>query len=353
MRVLETMEQYGYEELAIATDPSGLRAFIAIHDTTLGPACGGVRIWPFKTEDEAVTDALRLARAMTYKSAAAGLHLGGGKGLIMADPHTQKSESIMRAFGRFVDTLGGRYITTEDVGCQPIDLEYIAQETDHVVGLPVSMGGSGDSSIMTGYGIYLGMKATAKEVWGSDSLSGKTVAMQGFGKVGFYTSEHLLKDGVRLIVADTYPAAAERARKLGAEVVAPEEITGVECDIFAPCALGGTLNSQTISALKCRAVAGGANNQLASPQDGEALQRRGILYAPDFIINAGGIINASCEIGAPYSQERAKQVTERIYDTLERVFALSRKSEVTTARAAEMIAEERLAAVRKVKRSWR
>lgn len=353
MKVLDYMEQHGFEELTIGTDPAvGLRAFIAIHDTTLGPACGGVRIWPFKSEEEAVQDVLHLARAMTYKSAAAGLHLGGGKALVMADPHTGKSEALMRALGRFTDTLGGRFLVTEDVGCEPRDLEYIAQETEHLVGLPVNMGGSGDSSIMTGYGVYMGMKACAKEAWGNDSLADKTVAIQGFGKVASYLAPHLLEEGARIIVADIYPGATEKARQMGAKIVSVDEISSIDCDIFAPCALGGALNQDTIPRLKCKVVAGGANNQLGSPDDAASLQKRDIIYGPDFIVNAGGIINASCEVGAPYSVERATEITERIYETTQRVIAMAREGDITTAQAANRLAEERLESVRKARRIY-
>jgi len=354
MKVVEYMERYGYEQLVIGTDPAvGLRAFIAVHDTTLGPSCGGVRIWPFESEEEATFDVLRLARAMTYKSAAAGLDLGGGKALIMADPHTGKSEALMRAFGRFVDTLGGRYITTEDVGCEPRDLEYIAQETEHVVGLPESMGGSGDSSVLTGYGVYVGMKACARDTWGTDSLEGKAIAIQGFGKVARSLAPYLLEEGARLVVADVYDGAVEEARKLGAEIVSPESIYDVDCDIFSPCALGGVLNDETIPRLKCRVVAGGANNQLHTPEAARELQRRGILYAPDFIVNAGGIINVSCEVGIPYDPELARERVARIYETTERVLQLARREGVTTAEAADRLAEQRLESVRQVRHIYR
>jgi leucine dehydrogenase len=353
MRIVEYMEKHGFEQLAVGTDPAvGLRAFIAIHDTTLGPACGGVRIWSYKSEEDALLDVLMLARAMTYKSAAAGLHMGGGKALVMADPHKEKNEALMRALGRFVDTLGGRFLITEDVGCEPRDLEYIAQETEHLVGLPVSMGGSGDSSVMTGYGVYMGIRACAKEVWGSDSLSGKTVAIQGFGKVASNLAPHLLKDGAQLVVSDIYAGATEKARKLGAAIASPDEIYDVKCDVFSPCALGGTVNEKTIQRLKCRVIAGGANNQLATPEDGRTLRKRGVLYGPDFIVNAGGIINASCEVGAPYSMERAKEITERIYETTQRVIAMARERSVTTAEAANTLAEERLESVRRAKRIY-
>ena len=226
-----------------------------------------MRIWPHASEKDAVTDVLRLSRAMTYKSAVAGLPLGGGKGLIWADPRADKSEAMLRAFGRCVDSLGGRYITTEDVGMTPADLEHVAQETPHVVGLPTSMGGSGDTSILTGLGVYLGMKAAAKAAWGSDDLAGRAVAVQGFGNVGRQMADHLLQEGARLVVADIHDGARELASKMGAQTVDPADIYDVECDVFSPCALGGALNRDTIPRLKCKVVAGGANNQLLDDAD--------------------------------------------------------------------------------------
>ena len=308
MDIFDYMGKKGYEQLVMCSDAAvGLNAIIAIHDTTLGPACGGTRIWNYQTEEEAVWDALRLARAMTYKAAAADLPLGGGKAVIIADSHTQKTEALMRAFGRFVDTLGGRYLATTDVGSTGRDLEYMHQETEHVVGLPTSAGGSGDTSIMTGLGVYMGMKACAREVWESDSLSGKRVAIQGFGKVAIQCAHHLLKEDAQLVVTDVYDDALDRARDMGLMVVEPEKIYDVACDIFAPCALGGSLNPDTIPRLQARVVAGGANNQLQTEDGGEELQRRGILYAPDYLINAGGIINLSAEIGSPYNPDRARE----------------------------------------------
>ena len=354
MDVLKYMQEHGHEQLVACSEPSvGLRAFIAIHDTTLGPAAGGVRIWSYETEDEAVLDALRLSQAMTHKSAAADLHLGGGKGVIIADPHSDKTEALLRAYARFVDTLGGRYITTTDVGSTSRDLEYIALETKHVAGLPTSLGGSGDTSVMTGPGIYMGMKACAKSVWGSDSLSGRTVAMQGFGKVARYTTGHLLEEGVSLVATDVYEGALKKASEPGAEVVAPDDIYDVPCDIFSPCALGGVLSNRTIPRLKCRIVAGGANNQLLEEEDGWALHRRGILYAPDYIINAGGIINIACEVDADYSAERSREMTERIYETMERVLRIASREEMPTAQAADRLAEERLQSVRSLRGIYR
>ena len=260
---------------------------------------------------------------------------------------------MLRAFARHVDTLAGRYITTTDVGTTSRDLEYIAMETEYVTGLPLSLGGSGDTSVLTGVGIFQGMKACAKAVWGSDSLEGRTVAMQGFGKVARCTAEHLLAEGATLVATDINEAALEKAQGMGATTVGPDEIYDVACDIFSPCALGGVLNSRTIPRLKCKIVAGGANNQLASDEDGLALQRRGILYAPDYIINAGGIINVSCEMNGAYSAERAREMTERIYETTERVLRIASRDEIPTAQAADRLAEERIRAVRSVRGIYR
>ena len=354
MEILEQMGSEGHEQLVVVSDAgSGLKAVIAIHDTTLGPACGGTRIWPYKSEQEAIWDALRLSRAMTYKSAAADLPLGGGKGVIIADSHTEKTEALVRAYGRFVDTLGGRYLTTTDVGSSGRDMEYIKQETDYVVGLPTTAGGSGDTSIMTGLGIYMGMKACAKEAWGSDSLQGKTVAMQGFGKVATHTAHHLMKENATLIVTDVFEGALDRARDLGLQVVKPDEIYRLDCDIFAPCALGGVISPETIPQLKCKVVAGGANNQLLSDSDGETLHRMGIIYGPDYILNSGGIINVESEIAGGYNADRAREKTERVYEIMERVISISKREEIPTAKAADHLAEERLKSVRGIRKVYR
>ncbi len=350
MDILERMGAGGYEQVLFCTDPGvGLRAIIAIHDTTLGPGCGGVRIWPYSSEQEALQDALRLSRAMTYKSAAADIPLGGGKAVIIADSRTDKSEALMRAYGRFVETLGGRYLTTTDVGSTSRDLEYIHRETDYVVGLPTTAGGSGDTSIMTGLGLYMGMRACAKEAWGSDSLRGKKVAMQGFGKVANKAAAHLLEEDTQVVVTDIFDEALDRARDMGIKVVEPDKILDVDCDIFSPCALGGVINPESIPRIKARVVAGGANNQLLTEADGEALHRRGVLYAPDYVVNAGGIINVSAEIDATYSAERAREKTERIYEIMERIISISKAQEVSTAKAADRLAEYRLDSVRKIR----
>ena len=354
METLAHMTEYGHEMLVAGSDPSaGMRAFIAVHDTTLGPSCGGVRIWPHATEEAAVTDVLRLSRAMTYKSAVAGLPLGGGKALIWADPRTDKTEALLRAFGRFVDSLGGRYVTTEDVGMTPADLEPIALETRHVVGLPLSMGGSGDTSVLTGLGVYLGMKAAAKAAWGDDDLGGRVVAVQGFGNVGRNMAPHLVEEGARLVVTDIYEDSRRRAAEMGAEVVGADEIYDVECDVFSPCALGGVLNDDTVPRLRCEVVAGGANNQLLADEHGAELHRRGVLYAPDFVINAGGIINVAAEIGGVYRADRAREMTERIYDTTARVIEASRAEGVPTHVAATRLAERRIESVRRLRPPFR
>ncbi|MCE2469067.1 MAG: Glu/Leu/Phe/Val dehydrogenase [Dehalococcoidia bacterium] len=347
MQILDFMEANGHEQLAVWTDPgAGLRAFIAIHDTTLGPSLGGTRVWPHPTEEDALFDVLRLSQAMTYKSAAAGLDFGGGKALIMADPRADKTEAMFRSYGRFVESLGGRYVTTEDVGSTPYDLAWSARETRHVVGLPVESGGSGNPSTMTGYGLYEAMRAAAKARWGSDDLAGRTVALQGFGNVASSLAEHLLGAGARLVAADVDPAKVERAAARGAAVAGVDEILAQECDILAPCALGGVLNERSIPALRCEVICGAANNQLLAPEDAERLRERGILYAPDYIVNAGGVINVSFEVGREYDQGAARAKTAQIYDTLERVFAMAEERGVTTAAAADLIAEERLAAAR-------
>jgi leucine dehydrogenase len=350
MDVLEYMGAWGHEQILMCSDPAaGLKAVIAIHDTTLGPGCGGLRIWPFENEEEALRDVLRLSRAMTYKSAAADLPLGGGKAVIIADSHTQKTEAMMRSYGRFVDTLGGRFLTTTDVGSTGRDLEYIRQETAHVVGLPTSMGGSGDTSLMTGLGIYMGMKACARQKWDSDSLAGKKIAIQGFGKVAFNLAHHLMKEDAHLVVTDIFSEALDRARDLGIKVVEAEKIYDVASDIFSPCALGGSLNKNTIPRLNCQIIAGGANNQLAEDADGDDLHRRGILYAPDYIINAGGIINVSAEIGSAYDSGRAREKTERIYEIMGRVIQISQDEEIPTSKAADRLVRQRLESVRSVK----
>lgn len=343
MDITETMQSGDYEQLLVAVDKSsGLRGFICIHDTTLGPALGGVRIWPHATEADAMADVLRLARAMTYKSAAAGLDFGGGKGLIWADARTGVTEATMRAFGRHVESLGGRYISTEDVGATPDHLVAMRKETRHVVGLPADMGGSGNTAQITGLGVYRGMKAAVHETLGVDCLKDVTVAVQGFGKVASALVGHLMEAGARVIVTDVNRDALDRARQLNCRVLDdPGAIYDAQCDVFAPCALGGVLNEKTVRRLRAKVVAGAANNQLLTPDDGRKLWHHGIVYVPDFIINAGGVINVAIE-AAGYDEELARDRAGRIYDTVTDVLNTSHQRGIPPHEAAEQLAEERL-----------
>ena len=348
--IFASMESMGHEQVLLSHDPScGYFGIIAIHDTTLGPALGGTRFWQYASTEEAITDALRLARGMTYKSAVAGINLGGGKSVIIGDNKRADREALFRAHGRFIATLGGRYITAEDIGTSPADMEYIKLETDHVAGL---LGLSGDPSPVTAYGVYVGMKATARVRWGSDSLSGKTVAVQGAGKVAYYLMQHLHAEGARIIATDIDTEKVKRAvQEFGAVPVTPEVIYDQEADIYAPCALGATVNDETLPRLKVQLIAGGANNQLAENRHGDELERRGILYAPDYVINGGGVINVYGELHR-WPVERAKKKAGEIYDTLLRIFDIAKKERIPTYRAADRLAEQRVAAVAGLDRMW-
>jgi leucine dehydrogenase len=345
MEVFRGMRQHGYEQVVFCFNQVvGLKSIIAIHDTTLGPALGGLRMWPYASEEEAIVDVLRLSRGMTYKAAAAGLNLGGGKAVIIGDPKSGKSEALFRAFGRFVQSLGGRYITAEDVGTTVEDMDYIRMETDWVTGASSSSGAGagGDPSPATAYGVWQGMKAAAKEAFGTESLDGMTVAIQGFGHVGYYLARHLRDDGVKLVVSDISAEATVRAREeLGAAVVDVDGIYDVKCDIFSPCALGGIINPRTLPRLACRVVAGAANNQLLSEADGDALAARGVLYAPDYVINAGGLINVADEL-AGYNRDRAFKKISGIYANIQRVIAIAKADGIPTYRAADRLAEDRI-----------
>jgi len=349
MEIFNYMEKYDYEQLVFCQDEnSGLKAIIAIHDTTLGPALGGTRMWTYDTEEEAIEDALRLARGMTYKNAAAGLNLGGGKTVIIGDPKKDKNPEMFRAFGRYIQSLNGRYITAEDVGTTEEDMDLIHMETDFVTGISAeSQGSSGNPSPVTGYGIYKGMKAAAKEVYGDESLEGKTVAVQGVGNVAYALCEHLHKEGAKLIVTDINKEAVNRAvEAFGAEAVDPDNIYGVDCDIYAPCALGATINDETIPQFKAKIIAGSANNQLKASKHGDIIHEKGILYAPDYVINAGGVINVADELNG-YNQARAMKKVETIYDSLSKVFEIARRDQIPTHTAADRMAEERIASMKK------
>jgi leucine dehydrogenase len=348
--VFQLMETMGHEQLLLSHDPScGYFGIIAIHDTTLGPALGGTRFWQYATTDEAITDALRLARGMTYKSAVAGINLGGGKSVIIGDNKRSDREALFRAHGRFIETLGGRYITAEDIGTSPADMEYIKLETDHVAGL---LGLSGDPSPVTAHGVYVGMKAAAKVRWGRDSLSGKTVAVQGAGKVAYHLMQHLHAEGSKLIVTDIDEEKVRRAvQEFAALPVPPNTIYDQEADIFSPNALGAVINDDTLPRLKVEIIAGGANNQLAEDRHGDELERRGILYAPDYVINGGGVINVYGELHR-WPVERAKKKAGEIYETLLRIFEMAKRERIPTYRAADRLAQQRISAVGGLDRMW-
>jgi leucine dehydrogenase len=350
MDILASMHALGHEQVLLSHDPRcGYFGIIAIHDTTLGPALGGTRFWQYASTDEAITDALRLARGMTYKSAVAGINLGGGKSVIVGDNKRQDREALFRAHGRFVETLGGRYITAEDIGTSPADMEYIKLETDHVAGL---LGLSGDPSPVTAYGVYVGMKAAAKERWGGDALKGRRVAVQGCGNVATHLCHYLHEEGVRLVVTDIDQAKVKRVvSQTGADSVAPEAIYDVQADVYAPCALGATINDDTLGRLKVEITAGAANNQLAEDRHGDLLEQRGMLYAPDYVINGGGVINVYGELHR-WPHERSKKKAGEIYETLLRIFEIAKRERIPTYRAADRLAEERIAAVGSLDRMW-
>lgn len=350
MKLFEMMHEQGHEQLVFCSEPAaGYKGIIAIHNTTLGPALGGTRFWNYATEEEAIVDALRLARGMTYKAAIAGLNLGGGKSVIIGDPRITRREMIFRAHGRFVDSLKGRYITAEDVGTSVEDMDFVQMETDHVAGIA---GRSGDPSPVTAYGTYRGIKACANEKYGSDSLSGLRVAVQGTGHVGYYLCEYLAKDGAQLIVTDIDETRVQTVvDALGAKAVQPDEIYGVDAQIFAPCALGAIVNDQTLPQFKFEIIAGAANNQLAEERHGDALEKCGILYAPDYVINAGGLINVYGELN-DWSNDRSKRKAGEIYDTLLQLFELARKEGLPTYEAADRLAERRIEQVAMIERTW-
>ncbi|ARA86354.1 branched-chain amino acid dehydrogenase [Bacillus paralicheniformis] len=347
MELFRYMEQYDYEQLVFCQDKqSGLKAIIAIHDTTLGPALGGTRMWTYESEEAAIEDALRLARGMTYKNAAAGLNLGGGKTVIIGDPRKDKNEEMFRAFGRYIQGLNGRYITAEDVGTTVEDMDIIHDETDFVTGISPAFGSSGNPSPVTAYGVYKGMKAAAKAAFGTDSLEGKTVAVQGVGNVAYNLCRHLHEEGAKLIVTDINKEAVERAvAEFGARAVDPDDIYSQECDIYAPCALGATINDDTIPQLKAKVIAGAANNQLKETRHGDQIHDMGIVYAPDYVINAGGVINVADELYG-YNSERALKKVEGIYGNIERVLEISNRDRIPTYLAADRLAEERIERMR-------
>jgi leucine dehydrogenase len=350
--IFGSLTQMGHEQVVFCYDEAtGLKAIIAIHNTVLGPALGGTRMWDYATEQEAITDVLRLSRGMTFKAAISGLNLGGGKAVVIGDVKTLKTEAFMRRFGKFVNSLNGKYITAEDVNMKTADMEYIGMETKHVTGLPESMGGSGDPSPVTAYGVYLGMKSTAKKVFGNDDLNGKKVAVQGVGQVGTHLVEHLVKEGAVVSITDISEEKLKfLATKFGVTVVGQDDIYDIDMDIYAPCALGATLNDDTIARLKCAMVAGAANNQLKDEvRHGYMLLDKSITYAPDFLINAGGLINVYNEYMGNFNQKRALEQAEKIYTTNLNILNLAEKEKISTQDAAIQLAEKRIAEVGRVR----
>ena len=348
--LFDRLAEMGHEQIVMCSEPSaGYRGIIAIHSTALGPALGGTRFWNYASDDEAIIDALRLARGMTYKNAVAGLNLGGGKSVIIGDNKTRNREMIFRAHGRFVEGLGGRYVTAEDVGTSTSDMDFVHMETEYVTGLA---GRSGDPSPVTAHGVFRAVQASAKVRWGTDKLEGKTVALQGCGHVGYYLAKELHEAGAKLIVTDIDADRVKRVmNEFKAKGVRTEEIYGVTADIFAPCALGAILNDKTIPQLKVKIVAGAANNQLLAERHGDMLEKRKILYAPDYVANSGGVINVYGEI-AGWDPQRSLRKADEIYNTTLGVFDLAKTEKIPTYRAADRLAERRLKAVGALVKTW-
>lgn len=350
-KIFGPLTELGHEEVLFCSDNDlGLKAIIAIHNSTLGPCLGGTRMWTYASDLDALNDVLRLSRGMTFKASISGLNLGGGKAVIIGNPRGNlKSEAYMRRFGKFVENLNGKYITAEDVGTTTQDMEYIKMETDHVTGIPVSMGGGGDPSPVTAYGTYLGIKASMKKLTGSDDLSGKKVVVQGTGNVGYYLCELLFKENAQIFVYDIFEDKLQRVvKEFGATVISEEEVYSYDADVFAPCALGAILNEKTIPQLKVGIVAGGANNQLANEvEDGNRLKDRGILWAPDFLINAGGLINVYTELEG-YNRERAMARANSIYDTCIRCYDYADQNNITSSEASITLAQKRLDQIAKL-----
>ncbi|MBA7690326.1 MAG: leucine dehydrogenase [Calditrichaeota bacterium] len=351
MDVFKMMSSHDHEQVVFCNEPDiGLKAIIAIHDTTLGPSLGGCRFYPYKTNEEGLNDVLRLARGMTYKASIAGLNLGGGKSVIIGNPETDKNEYLFRAFGRFVDGLDGRYIAAEDVNTSVRDMEWVRMETQYVTGISRALGGSGDPSVVTAYGVFLGVKAALKTKRGTEDMSGIKVAIQGVGHVGYKLCRYLYDAGAEIYVSDINQEAVDRAvAEFDANAVDGDKIHALDVDVFAPCALGAVLNDKTIPEIKASIIGGAANNQLAASREhGAALLERGILYAPDYAINSGGLINVANELEG-YNRERAFKQAEGIYDTLMEIFRMSAAEGIPTNVASDRLAENRIRSVAKLK----
>jgi leucine dehydrogenase len=337
------MADRGHEQVVLVADPAtGLRAIIAVHSTALGPSLGGVRFWHYASEDSAIRDALRLSEAMSLKASAAGLDQGGGKTVVMMEPGERRNQAMLHALGRAIDELGGRYIAAEDVGATPQDMNWIAEQTPWVTGVDEAQGGSGDPSPVTAIGVFAGIRAALREADGNPYVASRSVAIQGAGHVGSHLARLLVEAGATVTVSDIDPERPARlAAELGVGTAGGDEILELECDVLAPCALGEVLNAQTVPRLRCRVIAGAANNQLATLEDGDALAARGVVYAPDYVVNAGGIINIAEEFTG-YDRARAEARTRAIEETTTRIFALARERGLSPARAAELYARERI-----------
>jgi len=350
--IFEFMEKYDYENLFLCQEQSlGLKAIIAIHDTTLGPAAGGTRMWTYDSENEAIKDALRLARGMTYKYAASGANLGGGKCVVIGDPKRDKTEAMFRALGRFIHRLNGLYLTGEDVGTTLREMEIMRMETPYVLTLPQAWGGAGDIAPATAFGVLQAMRACLKEVFGSDSLQGRKVAVQGAGAVGKNAIKQLVEAGAIVTIADIdKEKVASLAAQYGVSVASPEEIHRLDVEVFCPCALGAVLNDQTLDELRCKIVCGSANNQLAEDKHGDLIDVRGILYAPDYIANAGGTLFDTDRIDpGGFNQMRAMDKVSRIYETMEKLLGICKDQKIPTYKAADILAEQRIASMRHAK----
>lgn len=351
MITFEKLYSMGHEEVVFFSDPScGLKAIVGIHNTTLGPALGGTRMWNYKSIDDAIEDVLRLSRGMTYKNAISGLNLGGGKAVIMGDPTKDKSEALFRSFGRFIESLNGRYITAEDVNTSVDDMEYIFAETNNVTGVAEINGGSGNPSPWTARGVYRGMQASAQKVYGDKSLKNKVIALQGAGSVGTHLGKYLYEEGAKVLFTDMNEANIARFKEVvpNAEFVALNDIYDVKADIYAPCALGATINDQTIDRLKTKIICGAANNQLAENRHGDMLKEKGILYAPDYLINAGGVMNVSIEFEG-WSAEKATKMVDKIYDTTLKIFKMSDEQNIPVYKATDLMAEQRIASMKNIR----
>jgi leucine dehydrogenase len=352
--IFEAMKDNGHEQIIFNYDKTTeLKSIIAIHDTTLGPALGGCRMWPYKTTEDALKDALRLSKGMTYKCGVSGVSFGGGKAVIIGDPQTDKSDELFQAFGTFIETLKGRYYTGTDVGTVGMDFVSAAKQTKYLVGLPEEYGGSGNSAVITAFGVWKAIKATAKEVFGSDTLKGLTIAVQGLGKVGSFLVDHLYGEGAKLVITDINKENVDRVLRKYTDIqaVEPDEIYSVDCDIFSPNALGAVINDDTINQFRCSAVAGAANNVLADEKHGDLLHEKGILYAPDYLANAGGLIQVADELNT-YNKERAFKNAEHIYDILGQIYKISKDENIPTYKAANHLVETKIEKIGRIKTKY-